>query len=270
MNISPRFKTILFGTSLVVATGAFLAMLGFVDQRQGALKCSGLRINIANEADHDFIDRTEVEEIIQFDSRILGQSIGAINTGMLEKRILNNPYVKSAEVYSALDGTLHADLVQREPIVRIVNMSEEQFYIDNEGVFMPLAERYAPPVLVASGYIFNRFSEGKVHYHFHSATENGGTIPRIIEQVHVLATRIEADSFWSANTEQIYVNEYQELEIIPRLGSHRVLLGDTVSLDDKLERLQHFYREGLSKTGWNKYAVINLKYKNQVVCTKTN
>lgn len=270
MNITPRFKKVVFSILVVIASGAFLVLLGFVDQRQSALKCQGLKINIVNEDEHDFIDRNEVRDIVQFNGRVLGKTLGAINMGMLEKRILNNPYVKTAEVYSALDGTLHADLIQREPVVRIINMSEEQFYIDNEGVFMPLSERYTPPVLVASGYIFNRFSEGKVHYRFNSGDENASPLPRIIEQVYVLARRIEADTFWSVNTEQIYVNEHQELEIIPRIGSHRVLLGDTASLDDKLERLHHFYREGLNKTGWNKYAVINLKYKNQVVCTKTN
>jgi len=260
----------MFSMLVVIAAGVFLALLGFVDQRQSALKCRSLKVDILNEDEHDFIDRSEVEEIIQFNNRVMGKTLGVINTGMLEKRILNNPYVKSAEVYSALDGTLHADLVQRNPIVRIINMSEEQFFIDNEGVFMPLAERYSPPVLVASGFIFNRFSEGKVHYSFHSGDAAQTTFPRIIEQVYVLASRIEADSFWSVNTEQIYVNEHQELEMIPRIGSHRILLGDTVSLDDKLERLHHFYQEGLSKTGWNKYSLINLKYKNQVVCTKTN
>ncbi|MFM1744256.1 MAG: hypothetical protein RLZZ630_193 [Bacteroidota bacterium] len=270
MKVHPRVKTIVFSVLLVIAAAGFLAMLGFVDQRQSALKCKTLKVNILNEDEHDFIDRAEVEEIIQFNGRVMGKTLGVINTGMLEKRILNNPYVKSAEVYSALDGTLHADLVQRDPIVRIINMNEEQFFIDNEGVFMPLAERYSPPVLVASGYIFNRFSEGKVHYSFHPGAADAQDFSRTIEQVYVLACRIEADSFWSANTEQIYVNEHQELEMIPRVGSHRILLGDTVSLDDKLERLHHFYREGLSKTGWNKYSVINLKYKNQVVCTKTN
>lgn len=245
MNLSPRFKKIVFSILVVIASGAFVALLGFVDQRQSALKCQGLTITIVNEDQHDFIDRNEVRDIIQFNGRVMGKTLGAINMGMLEKRILNNPYVKAAEVYSALDGTLCTDLVQREPVVRIINMSEEQFYIDNEGVFMPLSERYTPPALVASGFIFNRFAEGKVHYQFNSGYENARPLPRIIEQVYVLASRIEADTFWSANTEQIYVNEHQELEMIPRIGSHRILLGDTVSLDDKLERLYHFYREGL-------------------------
>jgi cell division protein FtsQ len=64
------------------------------------------------------------------------------------------------------------------------------------------------------------------------------------------------------------VNEHQELELIPRVGNHRVLLGDTIDLQDKFRRLMIFYKEGLSKTGWNNYSVINLKFRNQVVCTK--
>jgi cell division protein FtsQ len=32
--------------------------------------------------------------------------------------------------------------------------------------------------------------------------------------------------------------------------------------------LMTFYKEGLNKVGWNAYLTINLKYKNQIVCTK--
>ncbi|MFM9007627.1 MAG: cell division protein FtsQ, partial [Bacteroidota bacterium] len=98
----------------------------------------------------------------------------------------------------------------------------------------------------------------------------GTPLPRTIGQIFTTALAVEADTFWSANTEQLYVNENQELELIPRLGQHRILLGDTTDLSDKLERMRIFYLQGLNKTGWDKYELINLKYKNQVVCTKRN
>jgi cell division protein FtsQ len=60
------------------------------------------------------------------------------------------------------------------------------------------------------------------------------------------------------------------MELIPRLGQHRILLGDTTDLRDKLDRMRTFYLQGLNNTGWDKYELINLKYKNQVVCTKRN
>ena len=32
--------------------------------------------------------------------------------------------------------------------------------------------------------------------------------------------------------------------------------------------LQLFYEQAIPKVGWDKYEMINLKYKNQIVCTK--
>jgi cell division protein FtsQ len=160
--------------------------------------------------------------------------------------------------------------VQRNPIVRIVNKNDEQFYIDQTGTFMPVSDRYTPPALVANGYIFNTYAELKVGYRFQSNDTTQAQLPRTIEQVYALAKFIEADTFWTANAEQIYVNEQQELELIPRFGDHRILVGDTTAMADKFNRLMVFYRDGLNKTGWNNYNLINLKFKGQVVCTKTN
>jgi cell division protein FtsQ len=110
----------------------------------------------------------------------------------------------------------------------------------------------------------------KVGYRFQSNDTTQAQLPRTIEQVYALAKFIEADTFWTANAEQIYVNEQQELELIPRFGDHRILVGDTTAMADKFKRLMVFYRDGLNKTGWNNYNLINLKFKGQVVCTKTN
>jgi cell division protein FtsQ len=79
---------------------------------------------------------------------------------------------------------------------------------------------------------------------------------------------ITHDKFLKAQIAQIYVNEQNEFELVPRIGNHIILLGTAEDLDDKFRRLVAFYRYGLNKIGWNKYNVINIKYKNQVVCSK--
>lgn len=268
MKIPGHIQKVIKGVLMVLLIGGAMVLLAFVSNSQEALLCKNVQVRIDNVNGHDFIEKQEVLDLIHYYGKIKGKPVGSINTSLLEKRIISNPFVKRAEVYSAIDGTLHADLVQRNPIVRIVNMSDEHFYIDNEGVFMPLSDRYTPPVLVANGYIFNRFSEGKVHYSFNSGDSSGRVVPRIVEQIFTVARAVEADTFWSVNTEQIYVNEFQELELIPRVGSYRILIGDTTALQEKLNRLLVFYKEGLPKTGWNNYKLINLKFKDQVVCTK--
>lgn len=39
-------------------------------------------------------------------------------------------------------------------------------------------------------------------------------------------------------------------------------------MDRKLQRLENFYKYGLSQAGWNKYSYINLEFDNQIICKK--
>jgi cell division protein FtsQ len=91
---------------------------------------------------------------------------------------------------------------------------------------------------------------------------------------------IESDDFWSAEVVQINVlgssagggsNTWQEpqLELVPRVGNHIVLLGKLDGGEfDRLDKLKTFYLGGLWHEGWNEFRYINIKYKDQVVCSK--
>ena len=60
----------------------------------------------------------------------------------------------------------------------------------------------------------------------------------------------------------------KEIELIPRVGNHIILLGSEEEMEAKFEKLMLFYKKGVQQTGWNQYSIINLKYKNQLVCVK--
>jgi cell division protein FtsQ len=68
--------------------------------------------------------------------------------------------------------------------------------------------------------------------------------------------------------QQVIVDSNAEFTIIPTLGNQLIFFGNAEDIEGKFKKLLNFYTEGLNKTGWNKYATINLKFKNQVVCTK--
>jgi cell division protein FtsQ len=66
-----------------------------------------------------------------------------------------------------------------------------------------------------------------------------------------------------------HLNNEKEFELYPAVGNQKILFGKATDIAEKFEKLKIFYNEGLNKTdNWNKYSTINLKYKNQVVCTK--
>ena len=68
--------------------------------------------------------------------------------------------------------------------------------------------------------------------------------------------------------DQIYISQIGDIELVPKVGNHIVVLGDIDNLDEKFENLLAVYKEGFVNLGWDKYVKLNLKYKNQVVCTK--
>jgi cell division protein FtsQ len=62
------------------------------------------------------------------------------------------------------------------------------------------------------------------------------------------------------------------VELIPRAGNHTVLFGeltgDTRDERSRLDKLRFFYLDGLWHAGWGEYRYIDIRYKDQVVCTK--
>ena len=79
---------------------------------------------------------------------------------------------------------------------------------------------------------------------------------------------VSRNPFINSCTGQIYCNGRNEFEIVVRDLDARILLGNTDQLDDKLRRLEIFMKQKIGTSESKNLNIINLKYKNQVVCTK--
>ena len=111
----------------------------------------------------------------------------------------------------------------------------------------PISPRYVAHVPVVSGYVEKSFA---------------------VSDLYKFALFLQGNEFWNDQIEQIYVHPDQEVELVPRVGNHRIILGTLEGFEEKLEHLKLFYEQAIPKMGWEKYSMINLKYKNQIVCTK--
>jgi len=68
--------------------------------------------------------------------------------------------------------------------------------------------------------------------------------------------------------EQIYVTKNREYEFVPKVGRHIIIFGGIENMNEKFKKLLVFYHQGINNAGWNTYKSINLKFENQVVCSK--
>lgn len=241
--------------------------LGFSGHEQETQKCNGLKIKIVDETGHFFIEPKDIMEVLNTKGgRVKGSAMQDINISMLEKLVYTNPFVSKAEVYSTIDGYVNIDVWQRNPVLRVVNNDNEHFYIDEKGDFMPVTDKYTSQVVAATGFIYDDYAERSLKYVVPFAGDS--TVKPVLLQLNEIAIFLKENEFWDAQIEQIYVNEKSEIELIPRVGNHSILIGSSDDLQEKMEKLLVFYNEGITKAGWDKYSVINLKFKEQVVCTK--
>ncbi|MBO7169031.1 MAG: hypothetical protein J6V43_03010 [Rikenellaceae bacterium] len=84
---------------------------------------------------------------------------------------------------------------------------------------------------------------------------------------------VESDDFWRAQIVQINVVtsegcEAPQVEIVPRAGRHVACLGEIEQAEKNLEKLMLFYRNALAWEGWDNYNYIDLRYEDQIVCSK--
>lgn len=245
-----------------------VVLLGFVEKSRNAQFCTSIYIDIDRKSQNFFIDEEDVEAIIHEETNaIVNTPLIDLNSNQMEYQLNNHPAIKNAEVYKNLDGILSIKVAQREPIVRVFSSNGDSFYIDKDGQLMPLSSKYTARVLIANGFIFSPYKTF-VGMDFNKGINDSIAKKTLIDDVYKYAQFINDHPFWKSQIEQLHVNKEMDIELIPRVGNHRIVFGDATDIENKFEKLIVFYNKGLSKTGWNEYSVINLKYADQVVCTK--
>ncbi len=172
------------------------------------------------------------------------------------------PAVKNAEVFKKINGVLGITIEQRTPVLKVLPEKTKGFYIDENGELMPLSKKGTVRVLTATGNIKYKYKGEKI------SVLKDSSVTQTVKDLYLLAKYLNNDNFFKSQAEQIYVKRNNEYELVPLAGNHIVLLGDIFNYRKKLKYLKYFYTNTLNKEGWQKYKYINLKFKNQIVCTK--
>ena len=252
------------------AFAAVVALTAFTELDLAEKKYENLSINIRTDKGNFFVTNEEVKEAVKNMGYATGDAVlRNINIKSLEDFFDKYPYIAKSQVFSTIKGDLIVEIKQRNPVLRIFEQYEGSYYLDEEGYLMPVSEEFTANVPVATGYI-------KAPYNLHYGVDYSDPeqvdfdrkSDQMLHDLFVLTTTLRENELWEAQVNQVYVAKNGDFELVPRVGNHTILVGSVNNLNDKLRKLKIFYFDGLSKTGWNEYKEINLKFDNQVVCTK--
>lgn len=231
---------------LLFAVVVFL--FGFASFRNEVKKPQKIDVNF-NNGENLFISYEMVNKLlIQNLSTNKIQSKENINLDNLENFLQSNQMIENAEVYLTVSGELGAIITQRIPVIRVAN-NLGSYYLDRFGKEMPLSENYSARVPITT------------------STINKNNVDKLI----CLANHIKNDDFLKKQiigVKSIEIDSTVQFELKTRLGDHTVAFGDLKRMKEKTSKLKVFYQKAISDSTLNAYKRINLKFENQVVCTK--
>jgi len=238
----------------IIAVGAFLAAMGASIAETQYKECSNLYIKIDHDTGLFFVDESEVMNTVKSycSDDLQGVPMRNVDFTEVEERLESNPFVQNAEIFASAKGALRVEVSQRQPLVRVVNNSGVSYYLDVNGTKIPASSKFTARVVVATGYIENP------------------DYPAVLDELKALCLFISNDRFWKAQFEQIYVTPSGEFELVPKLGNHIIQFGSVSEMEEKFHKLMIFYKEVLKNFDADDFRTINLKYRNQIVCTKNS
>ncbi len=219
-------------------------------------QCKDYSITIKGVQNNFFIDKKDVEQLLMKATKgnIKGELIASFKLHELEQMLEHNTWIDEAELYFDNRDVLHITVTEKEPVARVFTTTGNSFYIDSLGRKMPLSDKLSARVPVFTG-----FPEKKRLTAIDSV---------LLNEVRITANYIINEPFWMSQVAQIDITPERNFEMMPVVGNHLVKLGTGENINKKFERLMVFYKQVLSKTGFDKYKVIDVQYKGQVVASK--
>ena len=241
-------KKILSILSVLLLAG-YLAysLMAMTDRHEDTRMCRGVDLHITDSLHFDLIDEDMILSLLQEHSiDPVGLPLDGIDLEKVESTLLLHPLVGKVECYKTGGDLLRINISSKVPLVRVMNNRGQDFYVDSKGEILS-QHSLAVQLPVATGYVDRRFASDE--------------LLRVVRA-------IDRSEFWKAQVEQINVTKDGQIELVPRVGDHLLILGTADGVEDKLNRLMNFYGKGLDNVGWNKYRSISVAYDNQVVCKK--
>lgn len=258
-KIKYNFKKILvFSVWTILLTGTVVLLVAAINKKDNGY-ISGMEVKISGVQNNYFIDKNDVLDILQ---KLNGKElqkikISSLDLSKMEVYLEKDRWVKKAEMFFDNNNVLQIKITERDPVARIFTVAGSSFYIDSSLTKLPLSDKFSARLPV-----FTSFPTGL------RVLEKKDSI--LLDQIKTLSVFISSHPFWMAQIDQVDITPEATFELIPKLGNQIIRFGDASNYEGKFNKLLVFYKKVQTTIGWNKYSVIDVQYKNQVIGVSRN
>lgn len=253
-NKKYTFKKILTISVWVILASGIVVLLVAAITRKNNEQITGIQINISGVQNNYFIGKKDVIKILE---KVNGKPIekaiaSTLDLAAMENALQKDLWIKKAEIFFDNNNVLQVKIAEREPVVRIFTTSGASFYMDSSLTRLPLSDKFSARLPV-----FTNFPTDVL------VLMKADSI--LLKEIKTLSEFIGGDPFWMAQIDQVDITPVRTFELIPKLGNQVIRFGNAENYGEKFNKLLAFYKQVQTRIGWNRYSVIDLQFKNQVV-----
>lgn len=236
----------------IVLAGCMLFILVAAMNKKNGRVCNNISVEFSTGKKENFITEKEILSILKTNGAEAGKDASLFPIEMLEHELEKNKWISEADLFFDKNMTLHAKIKSPVPTARVFTRNGFSFYIDQDAELLPLSGSFTVRLPVVTNI----------------PDKNSNRFDSIVSDVAKLANYIQADSFWQHQVAQIDLTSNGNYEIVTVIGNQILKIGTTNDLDEKFSKLSLFYKDIWTKTGYEKYAVIDARFKEQLVATR--
>ena len=237
------FNSINIRLILMIALVVFL--YSFTANRNSHRKLTKSDVIFVGE-NNNYVDAKTVNKLlIENKSDVKTIAKFEVDLDKLEKSLNKQEMIQKSEVFLSVDGVLNARVVQKTPVARVMN-ENSSFYIDYEGNTMPLSSDYTARVPLVSGEI---------------TSKNRVKLAQLLRIIY-------KDDFLKKNIIGVQISATDDVIMTNRNFNYQIEFGKMINVERKFKNYKAFFQKTVLDSTLTRYKNINLRFTQQVVCTK--
>ncbi|MEY2670270.1 MAG: hypothetical protein RLZZ577_586 [Bacteroidota bacterium] len=230
---------------LVLMFGLVIVLFSFTSNRNENRKLTKTKVVFVGENASFLKQETVNKLLIENNADASAIRKDKLDLNKLEKAVSSDPMVEKSEVFVTINGVLKAVVKQKTPIVRVFD-GKRSFYIDYKGNTMPLSANFTARVPLVLGVIRKQNSEALAE----------------------LFRKIYDDEFLKKNIIAIQIMPSGSLKMLNRNFDYQIDFGGAKNVDAKFQNYKAFFQKAVVDSSLYKYRKIDLRFTQQVICTK--
>jgi len=232
-----------------------MVLVGFADRNLRHNTCKDIVVTLENVRENHFLDEADVLRMVEtIPGEVRAKQFSVIDFREIEERLKSHRNFREVQLFNDLKGNLVVNVSLRRPVARLVQESGPDAYLSEEGLVIPVSDRYSSRVVILSGSMVRKIILDQDL----NKTEYGRGLKAILDYIN-------KDAFLKKQIAEIELNSDGTLNLLPQIGSQTIEFGKPENPETKFLKLKVFYKTILPERGWNKYSRVNLEFENQVI-----